>query len=61
MIRIVGSVSVVVAVLLTWGCNTVEGVGEDISDASAATKKAITGEPRAESTARGGSDSKNRD
>lgn len=61
VIRVAGGVSVIAAVLMAWGCNTVEGVGEDITDASVATKRAITGESRAESTARGGSESKNRD
>lgn len=43
------------------GCSTVEAVGEDLSEAGSRTKQALTGEPAAESTARGGADSKNRD
>lgn len=42
-------------------CNTVRGVGEDITEASDATKRAITRDDGPSRSAQGGTDSKNRD
>lgn len=59
-----GAVVVVLAVpVVLTGCNTVRGVGEDITDASDATKHAISGDgaSHADSSPKGGSASQNRD
>ncbi len=59
---IVGGVAVLVLAGAMTGCNTVRGVGEDITDASDATKHAITGDGgSSSSSSKGGSESKNRD
>lgn len=42
------------------GCDTVRGVGDDLTEVTDNTTKAITGEPRT-SDARGGSGSRNRE
>ena len=41
--RTVVGLAILAAGAVLGGCNTVSGVGQDIQDASSATKKAITG------------------
>lgn len=53
------AVTVAVGLGALSGCNTVRGVGEDITEASDNTKRAITGESK--NSAHGGAESRNRE